>query len=123
MHHQVSVEDIGKCCAEYLLDSSEASKQSLRTVDLHGPRDYCAVDVHQAMEKVTGKQWELVNIPKEGLAEHFGKEVPELYVPDFVEMITAMLPGGVLAAEFEGGENMVRGTIELEDALQKMLSE
>ncbi|KAK7918435.1 hypothetical protein PG985_010309 [Apiospora marii] len=119
----VSVEDIGKCCAEYLLDISEASKQSLRTVDLHGPRDYNAVDVHKAIEKATGKKWDLVNIPREGLAEYFGKEVPEVYVPDFVEMITAMLPGGVLAAEFEGGENIVRGTIELEDALQRMVSE
>ncbi|KAK8022554.1 hypothetical protein PG993_013321 [Apiospora rasikravindrae] len=118
----LSVEDIGKFCAGYLLDSSEASKQSLRSVELHGPRNYSSVDVHKAIENATGKKWELANIPREGLAEHFGKEVPEVYVPEFVELITAMLPGGVLAGHLEGGEDTIRGTVELEEALRKMVS-
>ncbi|KAK8076259.1 hypothetical protein PG994_003531 [Apiospora phragmitis] len=99
----VSVEDIGRCCAGYLLDSSEASKQSFRGVDLHGPRNYSSVDVHEAIENATGNKWELLNIPRAGIAEHFAKEVPEVYVPDFVELITSMLPGGVVAGDLDGG--------------------
>ncbi|KAK7937765.1 uncharacterized protein PG986_014633 [Apiospora aurea] len=120
--HQISVEDVGKFCAGYLLDSSEASKQSLRTVELRGPRSYSATDVHQAIENATGQKWELANIPRGGLVKLFAKEVPEVYVPEFVELIAAMLPGGVLAGELEDGESTVRGTIELEEALRKMVS-
>ncbi|KAK6837988.1 hypothetical protein PG990_014712 [Apiospora arundinis] len=119
----VSVEDIGRCCAGYLLNRDRSSKPGVRSVDLHGPRSYSPRDVHEAIEKVTGKDWELVNIPRAELAETFGKKVPAAYVPDFVEMITAVLPGGALAGDLEGGKDTVRGTVELEDALRKMLSE
>lgn len=119
----MSVEDIGKCCAGYLLNRDGTSKPGVRSVDLHGPRSYSSRDVHQAIEKVTGKKWELVNISKGELAESFGKKVPEKYVQDFVEMITAVLPGGVLAGDLEGGKDTVRGTVELEDALRRMVSE
>ncbi|KAK8091730.1 hypothetical protein PG997_002091 [Apiospora hydei] len=105
----ISAEDVGKFCAGYLLDSSEASKQSLRTVELRGPRSYSATDVHKAIENATGKKWELANIPREGLAKLFGKEVPEVYVSEFVELITAMLPGGVLAGGARGRGGYCQG--------------
>ncbi|KAH7131303.1 hypothetical protein EDB81DRAFT_906411 [Dactylonectria macrodidyma] len=116
----VSLIDVGEVCAHALLD--EEDKTSPYFFDLHGPRHYSTTDVKLAVEEVTGKKWELVAIPKDQLAAFWAEQVPALYVPDFVEMTTAGLPGGIMGGEYGNIERIVNGKVELVDALRKAYS-
>jgi hypothetical protein len=89
---------------------------------LFGPRDYSALDVKQAVEEVMGKEVEVVLIEKGNLAEFFAQQAPPHSVPDLVEMVTAALPGGIMAGDFKDTENTVRGKIELAEALRNLYS-
>ncbi|SPO06418.1 uncharacterized protein DNG_09108 [Cephalotrichum gorgonifer] len=113
----VSILDVAEYCAKALLDES-ANKPSLKSAKIFGPRLYSTLDIQDAMEEVTGKKGELVIIPPEGLAEYFDKGMPEKYVSDFVELITAQLPGAILEREYGYGEDTVRGKVELVDGLR-----
>ncbi|KAF9873073.1 cytochrome P450 [Colletotrichum karsti] len=102
----LSTKDIGEYCAKTLLaDRIDPSKRDVR---LFGPRHYSPLDVKEALEQVTGKKGELVVIPKDGLAGYWSEQIPEAYVPEFVQFITAVLPGGVIAQDYGDGEGVVR---------------
>lgn len=89
-------------------------------VDLHGPRNYSSLDVQSALQEVTGKNARLVSIEPDQLAAFYGQKVKEQYAKELAEMTIASLPGGVLAAEMEKTEGVVRGKIELVDSLRKI---
>ncbi|KAI1488077.1 hypothetical protein F5X96DRAFT_680750 [Biscogniauxia mediterranea] len=116
----VSVRDVGEYCAEALLDKS--TRPAFHCIDVFGPRLYSSLDVKRSIEEVTGKDGTLVTIEKDKLVEYFAHHVPEVYAQEFADMVTAMLPGGIMAGDFEPGENSVRGKLELGDVLRHMLS-
>ncbi|KAI0381453.1 hypothetical protein F5Y04DRAFT_271024 [Hypomontagnella monticulosa] len=116
----VSVQDVGRYCANALLDVS--TWPSFRCVNLFGPRLYSPIDVKNAVEAVTGKKCQLITIEREGLADYFAQHVPQSHVQEFVDMIVALLPGGIAAGDFGYGEDTIRGTAELVDAVRCMLS-
>ncbi|KAI0600126.1 hypothetical protein F4775DRAFT_92096 [Biscogniauxia sp. FL1348] len=107
-------------CAEALLDKSE--RPAFRCVDIFGPQHYSSLDVKRSIEEVTGKDGTLITIEKDKLAEYFAHHIPEVYAQEFADMVTAMLPGGIMAGDFEPGENSVRGKLELGDILRHMIS-
>ncbi|KAK4184419.1 hypothetical protein QBC35DRAFT_57903 [Podospora australis] len=116
----LSVKDIGAYCAKELL-SLEALEKSPKAVDLFGPRLYSALDVKQALETITGKKAELRIIGKEGLREYWAERLPEVYVDDFVEFLSAQHPGGILTREHGYKEGVtVRCETELVDELREL---
>lgn len=100
-----------------------ATRPSLEYVRIFGPRLYSSLDVKKALEEVTGKEGTLITIPPEGLAQYFAKELPSTYVEEFVEHMTAQLPGGVSAGDYEYKDDTVKGEIELVDGLRGIASE
>jgi hypothetical protein len=119
-HSQVSLIDVGKVCAQKLLETGRPLPTNPHFFDLYGPRNYSALDVKMAIEQVTGRPTEAVVIPKEQLAEFYSQTYPPNMIGDVVEMTEAALPGGIMVTDFEGDENTVRGDVELVDALQKI---
>lgn len=116
----MSIRDVASYCAKTLL--KETTGPSPQYVRIFGPRLYSSLDVKDALEKTTGKESALVSIPPEKLAEYFANELPAAYVQDFVELITAQLPGGILPAEYDYSGNTVRGEVELLDGLRDIAS-
>lgn len=115
----MSIKDIGAWCASTLLaTSSQLPRSPLR---LFGPRLYSPLDVKKAIESVTKKEGEMVVIAPEDLPAWWAKLVPEPYVDEFVELITAQLPGGLLAGTFAYGNDTVRCERELVDDLREMV--
>lgn len=117
----MSIKDVAAYCAKALLDHSR--RPSPQYVRIFGPRLHSSLDVKKALEEVTGKEGTLITIPPEGLAEFFAKELPAPYVQDFVELITAQLPGGISEGEYEYRDDTVRGEVELLDGLRGIASE
>ncbi|KAI8307681.1 hypothetical protein K4K61_003257 [Colletotrichum sp. SAR11_59] len=117
----LSTKDIGQFCAETLLaDAIDPSKRDIR---LFGPRHYSPLDVKEALEVVTGRKGEMILVPEAGLAEYWGKQIPEVYLPEFVEFIKAQLPGGVMAQDYEDGKDTVRCHTGLEEQLRQMFEQ
>lgn len=116
----VSINDIAAYCTKALL-AVEPLKESPTAVDLFGPQYYSALDVKSALETVTGKRGELRVVGEDGLRKYWAERLPEIYVDEFVEFLSAQLPGGVLTREYEDkGGSTVRGKTELVDELREM---
>jgi hypothetical protein len=116
----VSISDIGKICAETLLETGKALPSNPHSFDIHGPRSYSTLDVESALEEVTGKKPSIVSIEPDQLASFFGGKVPSQYAEELAEMTAASLPGGLLAAEMEKEDGIVRGKTELVESLRKI---
>lgn len=116
---QLSTKDIGQYCAETLLaDAIDPSKRDIR---LFGPQHYSPLDVKEALEVVTGRKGEMILVPEAGIAEYCGKQIPEVYLPEFVKFIKAQLPGGVIAQDYEDGGDSVRCHTSIEEELREIL--
>jgi uncharacterized protein YbjT (DUF2867 family) len=114
----VSIKDIGEACAKYLLtDSGNPSSQRLKVL---GPRPYSSNDLRDAFEEVTGKTVELGLTQGEDLKAFLRTLFPEHCIPDFMEIIEASLPGGLIAEEYGYDENTVTGKVELIDTLREL---
>jgi len=114
----VSIKDIGETCAKYLLtDLGNPSPQCLKVL---GPRPYSSNDLRDAFEEVTGKKVELGLAQGEDLKALFRQLFPEHCIPDFMEIIEASLPGGLIAEEYGYDENTVTGKVELIDTLREL---
>ncbi|KAL7627938.1 hypothetical protein AAE478_002133 [Parahypoxylon ruwenzoriense] len=114
----VSLKDISECCASSLL--SESSQPSPHCFKLFGPRHYSSIDLKNAVDEVTGKNTELKAVERDQLASFFAEHVPGEYVQEFVDMTTAVLPGGIMAGDFEYDENTIRGKVQLVDTLRQV---
>ena len=115
------MDDIGRVCAREALAVGKPPPDRPHIIDLEGPASYSPLDVQAAFEAVIGKEIEVRAIEKEGLPEFFGQVFPPTIVDEFVEMSTSFLPGGIMAAdEMEPGKNLVRGKVELREALEKI---
>ncbi|KAK5166834.1 uncharacterized protein LTR77_007563 [Saxophila tyrrhenica] len=115
----VSLDDIGKVCAQQLLDTGNSLPSSPYSVNLRGPRDYSALDVQSALQEVTGKKVKINAIKPDQLPAFFGQHVPAQYADELAEMTAACLPGGLIAKEMVQEEGVARGQIELVEVLRK----
>ncbi|TWU78492.1 hypothetical protein ED733_008965 [Metarhizium rileyi] len=98
----VAVEDIGAVIASEAL-KQQGSPRKPHVFELHGPRMYSPLDVQLAFSDALGKQ----------------AGVPEDVVPEWVEMATSFLPGGVMKpGDVEEGTGVVNGKTELGDAIR-----
>ncbi|KAJ0274039.1 hypothetical protein COL940_009537 [Colletotrichum noveboracense] len=118
---QLCTKDIGQYCAETLL--ADAIDPSKRDISLFGPQHYSPLDVKEALEVVTGRKGEMILVPAAGLAEYWGKQIPEVHLPEFVKFIKAQLPGGVMAQDYEDGKDTVRCHTSLQEELREMLAQ
>jgi len=110
--------DIGEACAKYLLaDSGNPGSQRLKIL---GPRPYSSNDLRDAFEEVTGKKAELELAQGEDLKALLRQLFPEHCIPDFMEIIEASLPGGLISEEYGYDENTITGKIELIDTLREL---
>ncbi|KAM7189320.1 NAD(P)H azoreductase [Rhypophila sp. PSN 637] len=115
----VSVKDIASTCAKEILKPFHEKESLPGYIKIFGPRHYSAHDLHEAISTVLDrKDIKLNPVPPENLAEYFGQVFPPQYVQEFIDMTTAVLPGGVMARDFgyddEDDNNVVvRGETEL----------
>ena len=114
----MSLKDIAKACVNSLL--AESAKPSPHYSKLFGPRLYSALDLKDAVEQATGKTVKLELVERDQLAGFFGQQVPEAHVQEFVDMVTAVLPGGIIEGDFGYDEDTVRGEMELVDTLREL---
>ena len=99
-------------------------ERSPRILYLYGPRSYSARDVHEAFEKVTGKKIEVKLVKKEELREFYERSpLPANLVDDFVEMMLAFLPGGLLEEEINTLTDVTRGEDTLIDTFSRIWNE
>ena len=112
--------DVGKICAQVLLQTGTALPSNPHSFDIHGPRSYSTLDVQSALEEVTGKKPSIVSVEPEQLASFFGEKVLNQYADELAEMTAASLPGGLLAAEMDKEEGIVKGKTELVESLRRI---
>ncbi|KAF4874118.1 hypothetical protein CGCSCA1_v006806 [Colletotrichum siamense] len=117
----LSTKDIGQYCAETL--HADAIDPRQRDIRLFGPQHYSPLDVKDALEAVTGRKGDMILVPEAGLAQYWGKQIPEVYLPEFVKFIKAQLPGGVMAQDYEDGKDTVRCHTSLQEELREMLAQ
>ncbi|KAF3354889.1 hypothetical protein VdG1_04545 [Verticillium dahliae VDG1] len=120
---QVSIVDVGRACAQKLLETGQTLHSCPYVFELFGPRHYSTLDVRQALEKASGKSISIVPVEPEKLAEHFAKHMPTSQVQTYVNMITATLAGGVMAGDYKGDGRTERGVVELTDSLGRLFAE
>jgi hypothetical protein len=114
----VSIKDIGETCAKYLL--TDSGSPSSRRSKILGPRPYSSNDLKDAFEEVTGKRVNLELAQGEDLKALLRHLFPEHCIPDFMEIIEASLPGGLIAKEYGYDDNTVTGEVELIDVLREL---
>lgn len=117
---QVSVKDVGETCADKLLHGS-GGKPSPYYYKHFGPRLYSTKDIQKAVEGASEKKVEVRLVEKKDLGEFFGQYLPEVYVPEFVEMTLSGLPGGITTKDFDYDENTARGKVDFEDIVKEWL--
>ena len=64
-------------------------------------------------------------VERDQLAGYFGNVFPPAYVQEFVDMTTAVMPGGIMAGDFGYDDDRVdtttvRGKVELVDTLREV---
>jgi hypothetical protein len=116
---QVASQDIGEAAAKELL-STTPLKSSPYAFELHGPM-YSSVDVQRAWSEAAGKQVEMREIPKEGLAEYFGAFLPPVRVKGYVEMSLGFLPGGIMYEDPQPTGEVRKGKTELVEVFKQLL--
>ncbi|KAH7260650.1 uncharacterized protein BKA55DRAFT_661051 [Fusarium redolens] len=114
----VSITDIGEACAKHLL--TDSGNPNLQCLKIFGPRPYSSNDLRDAFEEVTGKKVELVLAQGKDLRALLGQLFPEHCIPDFMEIIEASLPGGLIAEEYGYDEKTITGKVELIDTLREL---
>ncbi|KEY71185.1 hypothetical protein S7711_02297 [Stachybotrys chartarum IBT 7711] len=121
-HHipMLSIKDVGETCADKLLHGS-GGKPSPYYYKHFGPRLYSTNDIQKAVEGASGKKVQVRLVEKKDLGEYFGQHLPEVYVPEFVEMTLSGLPGGITTKDFNYDEDTVKGKVEFEDVVKEWL--
>ncbi|KAK3298227.1 uncharacterized protein B0H64DRAFT_438715 [Chaetomium fimeti] len=114
----VSLKDIAKACANNLLVGP--GKPSPHVFKLFGPRNYSALDVKEAVEQATGRKVELKAVERDQLEGFFGQQIPQAHLSEFLGMVAATLPGGIIVDDFEDDESTMRGNTELVDGLREL---
>ncbi|RMJ28574.1 hypothetical protein PHISP_00534 [Aspergillus sp. HF37] len=118
----VSVQDIGRYCANALLEEASANPGP-REVKLLGPRLYSSLDVQHAVEEITGQKAETKVVDKQDLPQWFEAHVPKGYAQELAELVISSLPGGILEEDVVYTDQTVRGTVEMVDALRRVATQ
>jgi hypothetical protein len=87
---------------------------------LFGPRHGSALDIKEAVEQALGRKVELKAVERDDLGNFFGQQIPAAHVQEFADMVTAVLPGGIIEGDFGYDESTVRGEVELVDTLREL---
>ncbi|EQB50114.1 hypothetical protein CGLO_10492 [Colletotrichum gloeosporioides Cg-14] len=119
----VSPQDIGEICATELLATGDGTREYPQIINVQGPERYSTKDVKDALESIVGKGVEVRPVDKDALPSFFGQVLPSHLVPEFVEMTTSMLPGGVLEIESAAITDWRVGKESLVAALTRMWHE
>lgn len=117
----VAVKDIGSTLAVELTKKSAPSKPHV--FELHGPQSYNSLDVQAAFSEALGKDVGLKLVEKHELHGFYSKVFPASIVPEWVEMATSFLPGGILARDEKEDEKkeIVRGATGLVEAIKALV--
>jgi hypothetical protein len=119
--YKIAVKDIGDTCAAQAVDATRLP-QSPYAFRLFGPEDYSTNNVQQALSEVLGKEVRIETVPSEGFLAFFSHIFPPNVAQLFTDMTKSFLPGGVLDATRENGEETKRGKIGLVEGFREMLS-
>ena len=119
------MKDIAATCAGELLKPFTGEGVSPRYIKVFGPRHYSSLDLHRAISEVVGREVKMEAVERDQLKEYFGKVFPPAYVQEFVDMTTAVMPGGIMAGDFGYDDDTedtttVRGKVELVDTLREV---
>lgn len=93
--------------------------------ELHGPQDYCPLDVQKAFSKVLGKDVKANPVEKKDLIDFFGAFCPPKVAALWVEMTESFLPGGIAAVDSPLREkaDIVRGKTTLDEAIKDAIDQ
>lgn len=114
----VAVGDVGAVIAAQAL-KRESSPKRPYVFELHGPRMYSPLDVQVAFSDALGTRVAVRPVARGDLDGFYKQVFPEDVVPEWVEMATSFLPGGVMKpGDVEEGTGVVNGKTELGDAVK-----
>ncbi|KAG8419579.1 hypothetical protein J3458_004435 [Metarhizium acridum] len=114
----VAVGDVGAVIASQAL-KQESSPRRPYVFELHGPRMYSPLDVQVAFSDALGRQVAIKPVARGDLHGFYKQVFPDDLVPEWVEMATSFLPGGVMKpGDVEEGTGVVNGKTELGDAIK-----
>ncbi|KID90450.1 NAD-dependent epimerase/dehydratase [Metarhizium guizhouense ARSEF 977] len=114
----VAVGDVGAVIAAQAL-KRESSPRRPYVFELHGPRMYSPLDVQVAFSDALGTRVAVRPVARGDLDGFYQQVFPEDVVPEWVEMATSFLPGGVMKpGDVEEGTGVVNGKTELGDAVK-----
>jgi uncharacterized protein YbjT (DUF2867 family) len=113
---QVATTDIGRTAARLLVEGPAG----VRVVNLAGPTEQSLQDVAAALGAVAGKPIAAVTVPPQAQLDALvGMGASKELASSFVEMTDAINTGRLA---WDGSENLVRGTVTLEQRLRELLS-
>jgi hypothetical protein len=114
----VSVNDIGKTVAARAVQPSPLEVDPC-IIDLHGPRDYSALDVQKAWEEVLGTEVQLRVVEPDQLENFYGHIMPPGVAELFTEMTKSFIPGGVIHQDpLDPASEIQKGSDTLVDAFR-----
>ncbi|KID80334.1 uncharacterized protein G6M90_00g010460 [Metarhizium brunneum] len=114
----VAVGDVGAAIAAQAL-KRESSPSRPYVFELHGPRMYSPLDVQVAFSDALRTRVAVRPVARGDLVGFYKQVFPEDVVPEWVEMATSFLPGGVMKpGDVEEGTGVVNGKTELGDAVK-----
>lgn len=114
----VAVGDVGAVIAAQAL-KRESSPMRPYVFELHGPRMYSPLDVQVAFSDALRTRVAVRPVARGDLDGFYKQVFPEDVVPEWVEMATSFLPGGVMKpGDVEEGTGVVNGKTELGDAVK-----
>lgn len=109
----VAVGDVGAVIAAQAL-KRESSPRRPYVFELHGPRMYSPLDVQVALSDALRTRVAVRPVARGDLDGFYKQVFPEDVVPEWVEMATSFLPGGVMKpGDVEEGTGVVNGKTEL----------
>lgn len=120
---QIDAKDIGRVCAEEGTSVGSPLPAVPHIYELHGPEEYSADDVHKTLEQILGKKIEVKPVEKEALPDFFGQVFPPSTVPEWVELSTCFLPGGILTKHPTPEKDIKRGKVGLKEAFEDMFND
>jgi uncharacterized protein YbjT (DUF2867 family) len=115
---QVATRDIGKTAAAALAEGAPAGTKQV--IELSGPREYSTNDVAAALGKITGSKIAAQEAPLAAVVPTFTSFGVSAPVAELFREMYQGITEGKLA--WEGGSaRSVRGTVEIEETLRKLL--
>ncbi|KAK3984513.1 hypothetical protein QBC44DRAFT_336899 [Cladorrhinum sp. PSN332] len=116
----IAINDIGTTLSSELLSPNQLPGPSPHALEIHGP-SYSVDDVKKVFEKVTGKEVEAKEIPREGVQGFYATIFPENVAKYYADMNDSILEGGKLFENPEPTEDVRNVGTELEEVVKEWL--